>query len=870
MGNIPYESRIDARSGRSNGPRLRNAYSAEDFGAGAGRAMQQAGAQTMDLGDTLRQERQKKEQEQALYGEAMFDPSSALDAVRGNVNQDAEGYKETVRTTYVNTVEEYLNGFEDDNVRKELRERLMNRLPAYTAQAQAYQVKAQEEASKERTNQVLNRVQNDVLSNPGSYDMAKAMGEESIDLYGPADGPMKAAMKNQFNYDLTKKRFEGRLNSAKTAADLDAVAEEMQRPEWQGSLMPRDYEDITGKIVTAKRAYQQQVKSEGSAALKSLEERAKDPMNPIAQEELVQAQDMVKASGDISYQQRLARVVRDQQIVRSERRLTPAQMRQRIEDTKNVDPAKSAGGLPPTIASYVNDTATKFGVTASYLDSTISREFGGELAKPQPDFGKKADTSSATGLLQFTDKTFLNLMKDPTTQTAMGVDTSKMTEQQILDLRKDPQKSVIAGAILAKQNKSQMEASLGRSVSDAELYMAHFLGAPEATRFLQLTEANSGAIASQAFPEAAAANKNVFQAKDGRQYTVAEVYSNIANSFTASTTQVAYDDNQVREKMLTSMEQALNGPDGIKYAAQVGVISLTPLDQEGGFASRGKALETASTYYGRKLQPFTTDEEAYIQKKITDGTVDDTLGMMASIQSMGPSAARAAFDQLKVKSPAFAHAGSLALNGDPAVASDIVRGYKRMKENPAILTGLAYKEEEATTQFEKTVGGALSRISPSERQAAQEAALAYLVETDGAAGKKYSSSSYQNAVNKVLGGRIDKLNGEKTYLPAGIQARDMRKALSLMTLQDYIALSVNGSTPQHADGTAIDPRDMEDEVVLRAIGDDKYALADGEGAFLWTGKVTPEGYPEKFVVDLKPDRIRNILDRRMMAMAGGR
>jgi hypothetical protein len=53
----------------------------------------------------------------------------------------------------------------------------------------------------------------------------------------------------------------------------------------------------------------------------------------------------------------------------------------------------------------------------------------------QPDFSVKADTSSATGVMQFTENTFLNLAKQPSTANALGV-TPDMTDAQILELRK--------------------------------------------------------------------------------------------------------------------------------------------------------------------------------------------------------------------------------------------------------------------------------------------------------------------------------------------------------------------------------------------------------------------------------------------------
>lgn len=869
MGSIPYTSEVDARSGRSNGARLRSGYDAASFGAEVGRGLQQVGQAGADVGNILAAEGERKIREQAVHAESMFDFTDTANQVKQEAGADAVGYKDKIKEAYLNKVNEYVNSLEDDHVRQDVKMRLEANLPNQIAQANAYELKVREDTSKQRANDVLYTQQNKVASDPNNYDMAVQLSGEAIDIYAAGASPtVREEMKTKNAYDLAKTRFDAKIGRAKTATDLDGVAAELNSEEWQKRMIPKDFEDMNDKITAGKRAYQQQVGSEAKATLKGLEERSKDPANLIPQDELVAAQTQVSASQDISAQQRMARVVRDQSIVRSERKLTPAQMRSRIEQTSQAKDS-TTGALPPDLSQFVNKAASDYGVSASYLDSTIMREFGGELSKAKPDYAARNTEPGATstGVMQFTDGTFKQLVKDPAVAAALGV-TKDMTDEQVLALRGNPEKAIIAGAILAKQNKAYMEQNIGRPVTDVELYMAHFLGAPEATRFVRSMESNSTAPAAEAFPDAAKMNANVFKGKDGKALSLAEVYDNISRSFTASTSQVAYDDNQVRQKLLDKMETALSTNEGMKFAASVGVVTLTPLDQEGAFPARAAALKTASTYYGRQLQPFTPDEEAYIQKTLNDGGVDKTLGLMTDIQSMGSEGARAAFSQLKLKAPAFAHAGMLALDGDPATASDIVRGYKRMKDNPAVLTALKFKEDAASVDFQSAVGPSLSRIPPSDRQAAQEAALAYLVETQGANGKEYSPERYKEAVQKTLGGRVDVVNGEKTFLPAGVTGRDLRKALSIMNVNDYIAMSVNGSTPLHADGAIVDPRDMEDEVKLRAIGGDKYVLADGEGAFLWTGKRGPDGYPEKFTIELTPEKVKNILSRRYNGQGG--
>lgn len=64
--------------------------------------------------------------------------------------------------------------------------------------------------------------------------------------------------------------------------------------------------------------------------------------------------------------------------------------------------------------------------------------------------------------------------------------------------------------------------SKGVEPSDANLYFAHFLGAPAASQAMKLLGKNVSA--ARAFPSAAKANQSIFFSKDGKARTVDEVY----------------------------------------------------------------------------------------------------------------------------------------------------------------------------------------------------------------------------------------------------------------------------------------------------------------------------------------------------------
>ncbi|MEJ0068051.1 MAG: hypothetical protein WDO24_04215 [Pseudomonadota bacterium] len=118
--------------------------------------------------------------------------------------------------------------------------------------------------------------------------------------------------------------------------------------------------------------------------------------------------------------------------------------------------------------------------------------------------------------------------------------TDASQKQQILDLRKDPKVSAVIGAEFALSNKEHLEGELGHKVGSTELYLAHFLGAGGASRFLKAIERNAATPAADLLPQAAQANRNVFYDRDsGRPRTVGDIYQLFARSIESKQTQLA-------------------------------------------------------------------------------------------------------------------------------------------------------------------------------------------------------------------------------------------------------------------------------------------------------------------------------------------
>ena len=81
------------------------------------------------------------------------------------------------------------------------------------------------------------------------------------------------------------------------------------------------------------------------------------------------------------------------------------------------------------------------------------------------------------------------------------------------------------GAEHMQENRSRLEGALGRAASTVDLYLAHFLGAGGAVRFLSRMTAAPEQSASSLFPAAARANRSIFHHADGSARSLADVHA---------------------------------------------------------------------------------------------------------------------------------------------------------------------------------------------------------------------------------------------------------------------------------------------------------------------------------------------------------
>lgn len=204
-------------------------------------------------------------------------------------------------------------------------------------------------------------------------------------------------------------------------------------------------------------------------------------------------------------------------------------------------PAENQGigrGAPAQVVSAVHSASARTGVDFSYLLEKAAVESGYRT-------DVKASTSSATGLFQFIEGTWLDMVQSHGAKHGLGRYAAAIQRdrngapfvanpslrQEILDLRKDARTSALMAGELVKENKQALENELGRPVGKTDLYLAHFLGANGAATFLKAMDRDPHRNAAPLLPEAARANRGVFYDKAGRPLSLGQIYDRFAGKF---------------------------------------------------------------------------------------------------------------------------------------------------------------------------------------------------------------------------------------------------------------------------------------------------------------------------------------------------
>ncbi|WP_397403510.1 transglycosylase SLT domain-containing protein [Phenylobacterium sp.] len=253
----------------------------------------------------------------------------------------------------------------------------------------------------------------------------------------------------------------------------------------------------------------------------------------------------------------------------------------------------SVQGIRGIVEAAINRAAKATGVDFGFLMKTAHRE---------SSFNPKAQasTSSAAGLFQFVEQTWLSTLKQHGARHGYGqyadlisrgsdgrYRVSGEARKAVLDLRLDPHAASLMAGELTSDHASYLKGRVGRAPSGGELYAAHFLGPQGSARLIEAVQSQPGASAASLFPDAARANRSIFY-RDGRAATVGEVYANLtrgggSGDINPSARKLAVDEGFIRvasgdlstrqQEQQALISLILNGTDGVPGAERGGRLT---------------------------------------------------------------------------------------------------------------------------------------------------------------------------------------------------------------------------------------------------------------------------------------------------------
>jgi hypothetical protein len=168
--------------------------------------------------------------------------------------------------------------------------------------------------------------------------------------------------------------------------------------------------------------------------------------------------------------------------------------------------------VPAPMRRAIQEAAESVGVDRLYLFAVAARE-------SSFDARAYAARTSAAGLYQFTEETWLRVVKVFGARHGLGryaaairLDADGSVSMpagalrtRLMALRFDPRTASLMAAELARDNARRLAHLLGRPVTPAEIYLAHFLGLHQAARMITAAALRPHVAAAHLVPVAAAA-----------------------------------------------------------------------------------------------------------------------------------------------------------------------------------------------------------------------------------------------------------------------------------------------------------------------------------------------------------------------------
>lgn len=312
------------------------------------------------------------------------------------------------------------------------------------------------------------------------------------------------------------------------------------------------------------------------------------------------------------------------------------------------------------VSQPIAQAAQETGVSFDYLVKTAKRESG---MNPEA----KAPNSSATGLFQFIEQTWLGLVKRQGANVGLEDAAAAISRdgagrytvsdpsarQQILALRKDPALASKMAGIFTAENRETLKGALGRDPSGGELYIAHFLGVNGASNFITQAANNPDKSAAAAFPDAASSNRSIFFDGKGRSRTLREVYARLISHHEGQGTEVA----AVSAPPTPDPQDTTRSPlaIGAAKAGAQGGSAFRGLFQSGGNSASAQAMRQAWVGVAQnRMNPnapsfFPRGDAKPVAQLASVGEVP--AGVLSKFEAKAPEEVKAAFEVVDAPLP---------------------------------------------------------------------------------------------------------------------------------------------------------------------------------------------------------------------------